>query len=256
MVSNLGVRRPLHVALLVALGAAVAICFLIVAIRVQQYVFRLRVERLQNDIRSLQCRKTGLAETQATLRHWNATYGHDGSCDQSKCSSEIMIGDFAYAHAEFFSNHQRLFRAYGILGGRPAMVRAGVSFENGVVYSKSYATYIEVFPRESVALGFTSYGYSLIGETATMESLPPRYGRYPAESRHPAYKVGWPDGCEICIMIYAHFTPAASETDVARLGNLDLSCLTRWFYPCRLKADIMPTAWQDVQEDEPARSSN
>jgi hypothetical protein len=130
----------------------------------QQYAFRLRAERLQNDINSLQYGGSASAQVQAILRRWNATYKPDGSCRQDKCSGEITIGDFAYAHSAFFSNHQRLFGVYGSLGGRPAMVAASSTLEDGVVHSKSYAAYVEVFPNESVAIGLSPYGYSLIGE--------------------------------------------------------------------------------------------
>jgi len=218
-----------------------------VAVRIQQYAFRLRAERLENDIKGLQYGSTTLAQAQPIFRRWRASY-NDGVCEAAKCSAVITIGDFAYAHSDFFSNHQRVFRTYGILGGRPAIVRAGASIQDGVVRSKSYALYVEVLPSEAMAVGFTPLSYSLIGATRTVEKLPERS---PVDSRHPSYLIGSPDGCEVCIMIYAEFTAAASHSDVERLSQVDFSCLTRWLRPCRLKRDIMPAAWRDVHNDHP-----
>ncbi len=126
------------------MGIAAALCLLIIVVRVQQYVFQFRAERLENDMKSLKYGSTTLAQAQPIFRRWNATYD-DGPCESAKCSGEITIGDFAYAHAEFFSRHQRLFRAYGVLGGRPAFLRAGASILDGVVRSKSYSLDVEVF---------------------------------------------------------------------------------------------------------------
>jgi hypothetical protein len=100
-------------------------------------------------MKSLKYGSTTLAQAQPIFRRWNATYD-DGPCESAKCSGEITIGDFAYAHAELFARHQRLFRAYGVLGGRPAFVRAGASILDGVVRSKSYSLDVEVFPSEAV----------------------------------------------------------------------------------------------------------
>jgi hypothetical protein len=229
-------------------GIAAALCLLIIVVRVQQYVFQFRAERLENDMKSLKYGSTTLAQAQPIFRRWNATYD-DGPCESAKCSGEITIGDFAYAHAEFFSRHQRLFRAYGVLGGRPAFLRAGASILDGVVRSKSYSLDVEVFPSEAV--GFTPLGYSLVGATRTMENLP---ARYVVDPRHPSYRVGWPSGCEVCIMIYVDFTSAASPADVERVSKFDFSCVTRWAHPCRLKVDIMPAAWQDVHREHPEMS--
>ena len=232
------------------MALAVVLCLLIVVVRTQQYAFRFRAERLENDIKSLQYGSTTFSQARPILQRWNATYD-DGTCETAKCSAEITLGDFAYARAEFFSRHQRLFRTYGILGGRPAFVRAAASVQDGALRSKSYALYVEVFPSEAMAVGFTPLGYSLIGATRTMEKLPERYA---VDSRHPTYRIGWPSGCEVCIMIYADFTSAASPADVERVSKFDFSCLTRWVHPCRLKRDVMPTAWQDIRTEHPEMS--
>ena len=43
-------------------------------------------------------------------------------------------------------------------------------------------------------------------------------------------------------MAYARFTPNAHPSDVQRLMNFDLSCITRW-QPCLELEQLMPQAW-------------
>ena len=43
-------------------------------------------------------------------------------------------------------------------------------------------------------------------------------------------------------MAYTRFTPNAQPSDVQRLMNFDLSCITRW-RPCREREQLMPQAW-------------
>jgi hypothetical protein len=201
------------------------------------------------ELSTLRYGRTSFADAQPILRNWNATVVPDQSCAQGICSARISLGDFVYRHAVFFSHHQHLFWAYGILGGRPAAISAGVSFRDGVLHSKSYFVGIEVFPHESAAFGFTAIGYSLLAETEIADALPLRRRNTSIRSQHPTYEVGSPGGCEVCISIWAHFSGSASAADVARIGAIDSSCLSRWFRPCRLKADIMPAAWR-IQESE------
>ena len=122
--------------LLATMGIATALCLLVIVVRTQQYAFRFRAERLENDIKNLQYGKTTVAEARPIFQSLNATYEEDG-CEAASCSAQITIGDFAYSHAEFFSRHERLFRAYGILGGLPAFIRADGFVQIGTVRSKT-----------------------------------------------------------------------------------------------------------------------
>lgn len=49
--------------------------------------------------------------------------------------------------------------------------------------------------------------------------------------------------------VWAKFTPYADATDVSRLMQFNLDCITRW-HPCRTQQDIMPTVWAQVQREE------
>jgi len=225
------------------IGAVFLILLLTATIRIQQYELLNRAKRLKGDIDRVEAERATLREVRVLLRRWNVDYGDSGSCSPEECRAGITICDFAYTHSGFFSRHQRLFRTYGVLGGRPAMVRAAVAVHNGLVRSKSFAMYIEVFPEESHAAGNTPLGYSLIGEMTVLQRLPPER----AARSHNGYWIGWPGGCEVCIAIEVHATREASAEDVRRLSRFDFSCLARWLRPCRDKGDIMPTAWEEAK---------
>ena len=233
----------------VAAGSVVALCLLILAIRAQQYFFRFKAERLQEDIRGLKYGKTTFASAQPDLQRWNAEITPDRSCTQGSCFCRISFGDFAYQHSVFFAGHQRFLRVYGVLGGRPAAVIVKLAFLDRVIHDKSFSVAIEVSPHESASVGFTPIGYDLLGESSVRETL--LSVPWASAHQHPRYEVGSPGGCEVCISIWVHFDGDASESDIARVGAINLSCLSRWFEPCRWKEDLMPGAWQIERNENP-----
>jgi hypothetical protein len=180
------------------------------------------------------------------FERWSARFD-DGPCEKRKCSAEIALGDFANAHLVFLAYHQRLLRLYEVLGGRPVLVDARVSVRDGLVQGKSYSLFTDVSACEAGDCG--SFGYTLIGENSTSDSI-----LIDKMSTHSTYRIGWPSGCEICVKIYARFTSQTSQSDVERVGGLNLSCVTRWVTPCKTKEDIMPGAWQQAEKDRQLRS--
>jgi hypothetical protein len=60
-------------------------------------------------------------------------------------------------------------------------------------------------------------------------------------------------GCDGCIIVDVTFAPQANSSDVNRLMQFDLSCLNRWWHPCRTQADVMPAAWQQFLQDQAQR---
>ena len=238
-------RRALVVRM--AFAAFALVLVLVFAIRMQQYVLRFRAERLERDIASLTLSSTSFEQTQVLFRRWGAVFD-DGPCEKGKCSAGIALGDFTHAHPGFLVYHQRLLRLYEILGGRPTVVNAHITILDGFVHRKSFSVYTDVSPCEAGSCGF--YGYTLMGVSTTNDSI-----GVDQMSRHPSYRIGWPGGCEICVEIYARFTPQASPEDVERVGRLDFSCVTRWVTPCKTQADIMPGAWKQAEKDRQESSA-
>jgi hypothetical protein len=225
-------------------GVFATLFFLIVAIRLQQYVLRARSERLLGQVRALDLGGATFADSQRVFQQWPSARDQ-GPCVPMQCDFEIGISDLSAAHQRFWPNHPQLWHAYVSLGGRPSLVTARVSVHDGVVWSKFFRVVVAVSPHEMHP--FNPYGYELIGEARTVQA--PNAQSWSTETSHSQYHIGQPGGCEICVMVYTEFTPYAKPTDIQRLMQFDLSCLTRWRSPCRTQADIMPAAWKQVQSE-------
>ncbi len=237
-------KRLLLRAILVTVGL---VCLLVVVIRVQQYAFRFRAERFVRDIQRLQYGKTTLAEAQQILDPWKPQYDHgEAWCRTTECRADVATDDFVTTHLRFFENHQRLIRLYSLLGGRPAQAAASVKIRNARVENFSYAliTHVPAGKTEPWA----GYDYDLLGSVGVGDT--DQFGHSLDHPRHPAYRVGSPSGCEICVAIFVNFRPQVSADDFQRLSRFDFSCLTRWFKPCRQKSDILPEAFAQTQRDE------
>lgn len=244
--SNADVSRLEQARRILKLGAMSALLTLtgaVVAIHAQQHILRHRAEDLLADIRRLSLREATHDDAQTFLQRWGPWSHFDGECSRERCDVNIELSDFAYRHQQFFGAHRWILRPYTLVGGRPARILAGLTVRNGVVWGKSYTADIEV-PAKSF---FDEYGYTLIGEARSQSRFVSVFE--PELQLHPDYMVGKPGGCKTCLMVYARFTPYAAPSDVQRLMQLDLSCLTR-LRPCREQADIMPAAWGQYLKEQ------
>ncbi|MGA9391552.1 MAG: hypothetical protein WBV69_14015 [Candidatus Sulfotelmatobacter sp.] len=229
------------------LGALAALCLLIAAIRVQQYVLRFRSERLLREVRALDLGQATFADAQYIFRRWPTTPDAD-PCVPAHCDFEIRLSDLSYSHLGFWANHPQLQRAYDSLGGRPATVTARVLIHDGLIWGKFFRVEVDVFPQETDLFG--PYGYGLIASASTWQASDTRV--WQTRTLHPDYWIGQPSGCEICVAVYTGFTPFANRSDIQRMMQFDLSCLTRWRSPCRTQGDIMPAAWKQAQDEKAA----
>jgi hypothetical protein len=224
-----------------AVGVFATLFFLIVAIRVQQYVLRAHAERLLEQVRALELGRTTFADSQYVFRQWQSARA-EGPCVPVQCDFEVRLSDFCVSHFKFCAGHLQWLRVYESLGGRSSAVTADVSVRDGLVRGKSFRVNVGVSPHETDLFG--PFGYSLLGTAGTVPSNPPQ-----TAARHPEYYIGQPSGCELCVSVYTVFTPRADPADIQRLMQFDLSCLTRWRSPCRTQGDIMPAAWKQAQDE-------
>jgi hypothetical protein len=226
-------------------GILATLFFLIVAIRVQQYVLRAHAERLLGQVRALDLGRATFADAQQIFRQWPSARD-EGPCVPIQCDFAIRLSDLCDSHLGSCLDYPQLRRVYESLGGRSATVTADVSVRDGLVENKAFRVNILVSPQETDLFG--PFGYSLIGRASTSQASETR--SWPTgTSRHPEYYIGQPSGCEICVSVYTVFTPYADPTDIQRLMQFNLSCLTRWRSPCRTQGDIMPAAWKEAQDD-------
>jgi hypothetical protein len=225
-----------------------ALAVIISAIPIQQQILRHRAERLLADIRSLTLRRSSWIDVQGVFRRWGAWGHYDGACTQQNCSYTIELGDFTSTHRYLTERLLSLEPLYDFFGGRASLIRAEVDVQDGMIWSKGFWLFVEVPPEQPPR----NYAYTL---EASARSVSRFVGFRSSLADHPNYIVKTPDACTGCTALQVEFTPYADRTDVERLMQFNLSCLTKW-HPCREKAEIMPAAWTQYMSDADAGSNH
>jgi hypothetical protein len=237
------IRLGVYAVLLVAVSLAV---LGLGAIQAQQWYLRYRSERLLADIRALELRKSTFEDAQRLYETWRKGAHYEGTCSRETCRLQVEFDDFTWNHAEFFSRYPRLFRVYHAVGGRAAKVIAAVSVRKGLIWTKNFSVSVEAPMDNSWRHGT----YTLVGSAETVSRFA-NFGHIrPDLLVHPEYEVGKPGGCEVCLAVWANFTPYAEASDINRLMTYDLSCLTRLSSPCLVQEDLMPEAWNQLMREE------
>jgi len=111
------------------------------------------------------------------------------------------------------------------------MIDGSVRVRRNIVWGKGIRAFI------------MSSDYTLVGEAGSGSPMT-------ISSLHPEYGVDSWSGC--CIDAQVIFTPYTDPADVSRLMDVDLSCLTRRT-PCKTKAEILPTAWNESVAEEKSK---
>lgn len=248
----------------------VLLALTLVAIQIEQHLYRRRAERLLSDVQAIELRKTPWHEAQAKLQRWGTARVSYLPCDANQCTLRITLVDFAtrkilqrnifvrlddyfrwrlkltYNTGPFERALFAMFRTYMRVGGHPARIAVDIGMRDGIVWSKGISVAVETYARNGT---WTSSDggpmeYTLIASAQSVL----RFSFYetglynPQLALHPDYAIGRPGGCEVCVMGWVKFTPYAAPADVRRLMQFDLSCLSRW-HPCLDQHDIMPDAW-------------
>jgi hypothetical protein len=228
----------------IVISCAAALLLLGIAIQLERYWFRHRAEQLLSALTAVDLRTTRWATVQESLRLFSASIKYSDPCKDQRCEAKVDLKDFAYQHLLAHLAETTL-PVYLRLGGRPARVIALIEIRNGVIWAKSLFVNVEV----------TDYGakdsateYTLIADARTVSHFP-LHLRDSNVAFHPEYRIGRPDGCEICVMGFFEFTPYADPQLVRRFEQFDLSCLSRIWHKCTSQADIMPAAWSSYEAE-------
>ncbi len=274
----MGVLRRLRRALLLLFLVVCALLSLaLVASQVEQRVFRRRAERLLAEVQSLELRKTPWPEAMAQLQHWAANRQFNDQCDWHWCAMQVTLNEsvlgylmernlfvrlddyfrwrFKLSYGEgqgpFCSFEILMMRLYMRVGGRPARVIATVGMRDGIVWSKGFDVEIVTYAHlpESPYWQAWQGQYSLFASAHSRARLGDQGSTI---LNRPDYAIGRPGGCEICVAVWTEFTPYADPSDIHRLMQFDLSCLTRW-RPCLTQRDIMPVAWAEYVAELPSQ---
>jgi len=277
LVSNAGVGRfhSLPRALFAIFLSLCALLFLVLATgQLAQHIFRRRAEYLLSQVQALELRKTPWSDARRQFQRWGSAQQLADRCDEHRCSVEINLFEPVYGFASrsyffvhlddylrwrlklsyndgpFVRTESALLRAYMMAGGRPAKVTATVGMRDGVVWAKAFMVTIETYWHGMPGFGAGWHEFTLMADTHSVSRFSGFDSHNPQLIFHPDYVIGRPGGCEICVLGWAHFTPYADPSDVRRLMQLDLSCLTR-FRPCLSEQDIMPAAWAQYLNEYP-----
>lgn len=259
-----------------ALGLCPLLLLAFLASQMEQRLFRQKAELLLSELQSLELRKTPWIDAQTRLQHWGNRLELGTPCDPRGCSARIeliepvldfvsrrnlfdKLDDYfrwrlklSYDVGPFSRIENSLLEAYLRFGGRPAKITATIGMRDGVVWSKGVDIRIETYGHPAGWSGTDRLGFTLIASSSSR----PRFDYYngqridPQLALHPNYTIGRPGGCTICVAGWANFTPYAESSDVHRLMQFDLSCLTRW-HPCVSQSEIMPAAWAQYLADRP-----
>jgi len=230
--------RILRVGCVVALALVAGLA---VFVQIQQRILRWRAEQLLADMRELQSDKSTWADAQKIMTRWGVWGSYEGSCTAERCEYRIVIEDtlstFVWAHVDRYP-FLRLFSVSSVfLGERGGFVVATLYVKGGVLEKSSYQLdFGEIFGRATAVNDFEPY------ENLNLRLL------------HPEYWVGSPGACTGCIKFETGYTPLAGREKIRELTDFNFSCITR-ILPCNTEAEIMPTAWNQYQEELPDRHS-
>jgi hypothetical protein len=243
-------RRTYRTGLLAVLASVAAV---IATVQVQQQMVRIRAEHLLSDIRVLELRKSTWSDAQKIFARWDAWGQYDGLCNSSNCDYRIELGDSFSGQPRFPPNSPWVRRAYGFLGVRMNLIKANVLVKDGFVLGKGFTLFLEIPPEGGPNAAFAGNGYTLIGASESVSRFVPA-GSQPQLVMHPQYTITTPGGCTGCLAVFVKFTPYADPSDVARLMDVNVGCLTSRKL-CRGKEDIMPTAWRQYTAESNDRDS-
>lgn len=232
---------------------AVLLIGIAASVQIQQHILRWRAEHLLSDIRDLQLGKSTWADAQEIMTRWGAWGRYEGLCTGQQCNYQIEIRDSFSLLADQGNEavwsalyHWRWTKwTYEFLGGRPVSVVARFEVSKGLIWAKDYVLWLEAKDKDTHG----GWDYILFGSAKTVWRTT-EFRHFPSPE-HPEYVVGRPGGCEGCETVYARYTPFANPSDVNRLLDFNLDCITRR-NPCQHPIDVMPTAGKENLAQEAA----
>jgi hypothetical protein len=210
-----------------------------------QWLFRYRAERLLAEFQALEVNRSSQSEAQALLQRWSR-YGMIVSrCDGDLCRSSFEIRQFlpeVFRVAPTEGTLNLLPRLVDHIGLRNEGVGIGFTTEQGIVTRKEFGL-IVALPVADWYLRGGAYVPDLniwAGEAAKFSDYEERLVQPPHPFRIVRNQKG-PYG------VLVTFRPEEDASEQAALMNFQFSCLTKLF-PCRSEGDILPKAWEMLQE--------
>jgi hypothetical protein len=203
-------------------------------VQAQQHVLRHRSEEVLADIQAINLRQSTFEQANQFRQKWAKWIASTGDCASEHCDFYVRFLDFSARH---YSQFQRpsLRLAYHLFGGRQTIVYAGISVRNGIVWQKSFGVgFYDYLGREPELLEARADTVPGIDQTLSVT--------------HPEYSMNraFPG-----IVWLLRFTPYVAKSDLDRLMQFDLTCISRR-RACLSPGEIMPAAWQQSVGEEDA----
>jgi hypothetical protein len=210
-----------------------------------QWLLRWRAQHLLADIRSLDVNRSGWSDAQRVMNKWKSYAVITGPCTADACTYRV---DLLQILPQMFIGYPDkgvknwLPRLVDQTGLRSAAARGGFTVEHGVVTSKWFA--------EQVAAPVRNW---FLRDGAYVPDLAVSSGEFlgfaagaTGPTPHPYRRVlnfKGPYG------ITVQFLPQEDTSEQAALLDFHFSCITQ-FTPCETEGEILPAAWQDLQDQE------
>jgi hypothetical protein len=249
--------------LVTALSAVALVAGVSVYFRVEQYRFRRQAERLLADVRELELKKASAEEVRQVVARWG--FGEsppDKPCTEDSCDYYLELDPSAAPIFELFGKGREaaVTTILTSLGRRPFVVQAWIRVRRKTLRSEIFQVGMPAQAADGYEETLTGYAGSRWGSSSdggrdrpvvTLEHslLHPGYlvGKYPATLNADM-------GASPADVIWAEFSPDASPSDLSRLMQFNLGCLTR-LRSCK-ESDLMPTVWAQSLEDSRASQAN
>ena len=244
--------------LVIALSAGILVAGVSAYLRIEQYKFRRRAERLLSDVRELELEKASAAQVKIVVKKWGfEKYQRpDKPCTEDECIYYLqLVPKAVQGHVFADPFHESTAFPLEWLGLRLTVVHVWVRIRGRALRSVSFSVW---------TLGRGCHEQRQPGCTLMGEAGANWGGSWSTHDQpdvtlkhsllHPSYLVGtFPEllnvdtGGSPAVVVWAELFPDANAADTSRLLQFDLSCLTR-LVSCRNR-DLMPTVWAQSVED-------
>jgi hypothetical protein len=244
-------RRYLRYAAIIVVASLAALSLFV---RIEQYRFRFRAERLHAEILALQLHPGNFADVQRLQREWGAHAHFDGPCTQHHCIYEITIEDVvdewfrnpADAYPNFQAATPWLRKTYAFFGGHPAFALANVRVRDDRMWGADFSLGLWAYPGKGRNEG---QEYDVLASTLSGSRLSDRNKPYWNAVRR-GYRMESSLNCLGCEFVEVFLTAQTDPRDIRRFNQFNFSCITA-IRTCKDPVDVVPDAWNQSLIEKP-----
>lgn len=249
--------RVLRVLRRVGFGIVAVTVVLMLAVQAQNWVLRLRAERLHREIVALQIHPGTFADVERMQRKWGR-FGHwDGECTERHCIYEIRLRSWFQDRLDDVGISQtggpetdRAYRwvdlarrFYYWAGGRADRVGAGVRIHNDRMWGAGFGFGTAAYPGTGRNAGNLYVVFADVELSSRLlnswdpASNPGILGR--------GFRTDYELQCLGCQQVHTSVTLQTDPGVTERLNRFNFSCMTQW-NACKHPVDLAPELWKQA----------